>query len=135
MPFQKGNTIGNRFTNNQPSPAAKRRGHAEKKLMRDTMKELLESIEPDDKAAQAVMALFPKKKRNKVTTQDVICLRQILEAKKGNSNAYQNIIKTIGESTEKVELGMKDGALLNGIQVEIIDRREQVRTDTNANDA
>lgn len=110
MPFEKGNTIGNRYNaDNQPSPEVKRRGKAEKKLMRDTMRELLESIEPDDKAAASVMAFLPKKKRNKVTTQDVICLRQLLEAKRGNSNAFQNILKMLGETPEKVEVTGKDG--------------------------
>lgn len=110
MAFVKGNTNGHRFSgDNQPSPEAKRRGHIEKKLMRETMKELLAAIEPDDAAADTVMRFFPKKKRNKVTVQDTICLRQILEAKSGNTNAYQNITKTIGESTENVEVTGKDG--------------------------
>lgn len=130
MGFKKGHKSGICFgTDNQPSGAAKSRGKAKAKLMREAMKELLSVVEPDDQAAAAVMTYFPKKKRNKVTTQDTICLRQLLEAKKGSTKAYNNILKTIGESTETLELGAKDGAILNGIQVEIIDKREDVRHD------
>lgn len=128
MAFQKGNTAGVRFgKDSQPSGEAKSKGKARAKLMRETMKELLQSIEPDDAAAASVMTYLPKKDRKKITTQDVLCLRQILEAKRGNHQAFNNVMKLLGESTENVELTGKDGKdLYTKYEVEIIDSRSQV---------
>ena len=102
MHFEKGNKFGFRFTvDNQPTPEAKSAGRRKRKMLRDAMRALLESVEPDDEAAAAVMRLLPKKRRDRVTTWDTLCLRQVMDAKDGSVKAFQNVMKVADERPDE----------------------------------
>lgn len=111
--FQKGNQYGIKFSStNQPSREKKSEGWKKARMVKTSMVDLLGGVEPDDKAAALVMTLLPKKTRKKVFVQDVINLRQILEAKKGNPKAYANILNLLAQ-IENQHLQEKDDLIIS----------------------